>query len=632
MQLEKLNTILNTASICYIVINPQGKIEHISLECIKLLGFSADNLKGGNISYILSEPERKTQEVINSLTTEGEKRMLSLKKHDGTTVKCAITSTKLEKSNDNLNKTYLIIEKTLNEESHAQEYEKDLLQILMDNIPDKIYFKDRESRFVRINIAQAELLGVNSPGEALGKNDFDYFSKEHAKLALEDETYILKTGKPIVNKEEKLVFEDRPTKWVSTTKVGVKNLNGEIDQIIGISRDITANKIAEQQVVKALEKATESDRLKSAFLANMSHEIRTPLNAIIGFAGLLNETNITEKKKNKFVDIIITSGNILLSLINDIIDIAKIEAGQLTIIEKPLDLNMFMKEIYTFFNEQYKRLDDNLELILKIPENNQNLIIYTDSNRLRQILSNLISNAYKFTDKGYIEFGYQYEEAECLLHFYVKDTGIGIPKKKINLIFERFGQVITDHTSKNKGTGLGLAISKGLIQLLGGKIEVNSELNKGSEFKFFIPAHFSDSKKIKRKQDKTDINSINWSGKHLLVVEDDYNSYNFLKEVLMPTQIEISHVDTGEKAIELCKNVGKFDLILMDLKLPGIDGYKTAKSIKEFDNKTPIIAQTAYALNEEEDKTLRFGFSAYISKPIILKDLLSMLSDLISKT
>ncbi|MBN2520077.1 MAG: response regulator, partial [Bacteroidales bacterium] len=461
---------------------------------------------------------------------------------------------------------------------------------------------------------------------------FDYFTTEHAQDAYNDEQEIVRTGIPLINKEEYLILKDRSPKWVSTTKVGVRNAKGEVDQLIGITRDITSVKYAEQQLKDALEKAKEADRLKSVFLANMSHEIRTPLNGILGFAELLKENDISDDKRKKYIDIILNSGKVLLNLINDIIDLAKIEAGQLNITEKPFNLNSFLKEIYTLFNEQKNYLEKTeIELKLKIPEQNNDLLIVSDDSRLRQVFTNLISNTFKFTKEGYIEFGYSIEKEYDIIKFYVKDTGIGIPKDKLNLIFKRFGQIRSKRTDDEKGTGLGLAISKGIINLLGGDIWVETKYNVGSTFYFTIPAKYHLDNTINDINKTININDINWKNKKALIVEDDPYSMELLKESLKITKIEIDAVKNGEKAIQLIQEGKWYDVILMDLKLKGIDGYEATKAIKDINKKIPIIAQTAYAMDGEEKKTLKSGFDGYLSKPIQINEMINVLNSVFIK-
>lgn len=621
---EILSMILNDGHISYMVIDENGNIIRINNKCLEILGYTKKFIEDQHISSISNLDSKKLSSIISSIfKNRNTGKIIPFICDDNTIIKGNLTCISYQENNNAI----LLIDFIKDEEFEKElQHERYLLQVLMDNIPDTIYFKDKNSRFIRINKAQAELLGVDNPHDALGNTDFDYFTKTHAKKAYNDEQHILKTGESIVNKEEKLILKNKPTRWVSTTKVSIPNSEGKITQMVGISRNITARKHAEQKLKKALEKAKEADKLKSAFLANMSHEIRTPLNSILGFADLLLHPNLPEGKRTEFINIITSSGNMLLNLVNDIIDIAKIEAGQLNIIEKPLDINPFLQEIYLIYTEQMKgKASAKIRFALELPGDLHNPVISTDSTRLRQIITNLVNNAFKFTREGYIHVGYNYNKKTNNLDFYVEDTGIGIPGDKIGLIFKRFGRIISEKDMIDKGTGLGLAICKGLVELLGGKIGVETELNKGSIFRFSIPAKFVNVQQVSDNKKDIDLRLIDWSKKSVLIVEDDLYSFNYLKEALAPTNINIEFSESGEKAVDLIHSDKHFDIILMDLKLKGIDGYQTAELIGEINDKIPIIAQTAYALDNEENKTIEKGFDGYISKPIQLNSLLKLL-------
>jgi len=260
----------------------------------------------------------------------------------------------------------------------------------------------------------------------------------------------------------------------------------DIKGIMGNYHDISDRKNAEQELIAAKEKAEESDRLKSAFLANMSHEIRTPMNSILGFSSLLDKDNLSDKNRKHFVNIIQASGKNLVQIVNDVIDIAMIESGQLNISKEEVSLNQLFYELYEIFGEKIKTDNLNVQLIVKVPPEDYKL--FTDELRVKQIVTNFLSNALKFTEKGEVIFGFK-RVRNNKIRFYVKDTGIGIPKDKLQMIFERFRQADDSTTRKYGGTGLGLTISKNLVELLNGKIGVKSELNKGSEFYFILPGY-----------------------------------------------------------------------------------------------------------------------------------------------
>jgi len=377
----------------------------------------------------------------------------------------------------------------------------------------------------------------------------------------------------------------------------------------------------EYELLQAKTKAEESDKLKTAFLANMSHEIRTPMNGILGFAEMLNDEFLSEGNRKKYVEIINNNGKMLMSLIDDIIDFAKIEAGQIKILNQEFSLNSLLTQIHaSFLSESLKKDKTSVKLRIRKAFANEECYIQSDPNRLRQILTNLVGNAFKFTKEGYIEFGYIAPE-EGMMDFYVKDTGIGIPEDKIGLIFERFVQADYSRSRKYSGSGLGLAISKGFVELLGGKMWVESKLNEGSTFHFSIP--YTPSKKktqsdIDEKKPKAD---YNWQNKVFLIAEDDTFSYKLLEGFLKKTNAEILHAEDGKQAVEICRENSKIDLILMDVQMPDMNGIEATKLIKEFRKDLPVIAQTANAIAEEKQKCYEAGCNDFVTKPINISEL-----------
>lgn len=360
-------------------------------------------------------------------------------------------------------------------------------------------------------------------------------------------------------------------------------------------------------------RAEESDKLKTTFLENMSHEIRTPMNGIVGFAELLKDDDLQAEQKTEYISYINNSCNVLTKIIDDIIDISKIEAGQLQIVKKTFSLTSLLNELHKqFSDEKHKYKKSNIEIIFK-PSNNNNIIVDTDQLRLSQIFFNLLSNALKFTNKGFIEFGYQVSENNAIT-FYVKDTGIGIPEEKQKIIFQRFRQVDESQHRNYSGAGLGLAICKNLVELLGGKIWFESIVKEGTTFFFEIPDIIKDLKgPVHFQAPKIDI--PNWNNKKILVVEDDNINFILMKEILSKTNAEIIRAVNGKNAIEISASE-KLDLILMDILLPDISGFDAFIEIRKTNPEIPVVAQTAQAMVEEKRKIEKAGFSAYISKPI----------------
>jgi PAS domain S-box-containing protein len=380
-------------------------------------------------------------------------------------------------------------------------------------------------------------------------------------------------------------------------------------------------KKVEKQFLEAKKKAEETDRLKSAFLANMSHEIRTPMNGIIGFSQLLQARSQPPEKEQLFLSQIIENSRQLLTLLNDIIDISKIEAGQLTIEKQEINLNFLIDETANLFD---KEKGNKIKLISHKGLKTKESYIITDPDRLKQVINNLLSNAIKFTKQGTVEFGYELEKNRKL-KFFVKDTGIGISKEQQQIIFDRFKQAEDGTTRKFSGTGLGLAISKELIEMMGGKIGVKSELKKGAEFTFTLP-YEKGTYAVTEDSERNETPDYKWPGKKILIVEDNDTNYLFLQTCLEETNCQIERESDGKTAIQKGLNDKSIDLILMDIQLPSIDGLTATKEIKLFRKDLPIIAQTAYAMHGDKQKALDAGCSDYIAKPIDPKMLLEIIA------
>ncbi len=358
-------------------------------------------------------------------------------------------------------------------------------------------------------------------------------------------------------------------------------------------------------------KAEESDRLKSAFLANMSHEIRTPMNGILGFTDLLSTPGLTDDQIHRYVKILKQSGKRLINTINDLVDISKIEAGQMTLNYSYIDLNNVLTELYDFFKPEAEQKKLNLILEKSIPE--RGFFIETDKGKLEAIITNLIKNSIKFTEHGKIIIGYSTDVNK--IELFVKDTGIGIPTNKQKVIFDRFTQVELDYTKEYEGSGLGLAITKAYVDLLGGKISLQSIVNCGTSFFVSLPC-ISCTAQAENKQDKTDFQHENiLKTLNLCIVEDDFVSAEFLINLFKGDCNKIVHARNGDEAIKICKNNPDINFILMDIKMPVMDGYEATKEIRKFNNKIPIIAQTAYSFEEEKIKCLEAGCNDYITKP-----------------
>jgi len=367
------------------------------------------------------------------------------------------------------------------------------------------------------------------------------------------------------------------------------------------------------ELIRSKEKAVESDKLKSAFLANMSHEIRTPMNGLIGFAEMLLRPNTSEEKRRQYADIVRDSCKQLLSIINDIIDISKIEAGQLQLYQSEVAVDQLMKDVFSFFKLSMEK--KKLKFSYSVDLQNTNDCFMLDEIKLKQVLNNLIINALKFTEVGFVKFSCQ--EEKKVLRFCVSDSGMGISEEDQAIIFKRFRQ--SDRTQNYGGTGLGLAISKAFIEFMGGKIWFESKIDEGTNFFIEIPKILVNNEiniiipeKIKKSQfDKIVI----------LVAEDEDINYLYLEEVFANTGAKLIRAINGKNAVEIVKDNSNIDIILMDLKMPILNGYEATKQIKSFNPQLPILALTAYALTGDKLKAMAAGCDDYLTKPFNEEDL-----------
>ena len=451
------------------------------------------------------------------------------------------------------------------------------------------------------------------------RQDIDRIKASYKKLIEGEVSKIKEEFRIVSNKGASSRYE-----WVEVqATVDEYDEKGRAKTLVGSSLVITQRKAMEEDLIKAKEKAEESNKLKSAFLANMSHEIRTPLNAIIGFSGILASTN-TEKNKEQeeYVQIIENNNNLLLQLINDILDLSKIEAGVLEFKYTKVDIN----ELFLNAEEMAKmrNVNENVQILYK--SNMPECYINTDKNRLTQVITNIINNAMKFTKQGSIEFGY-YLQDPSTLYFYIKDTGCGIPESKMNSVFERFVKL----NAFVQGTGLGLSICQTIIEGLGGKIGVNSKENEGSTFWFTLP-YVPVNREVKENDSAKPDNLRLIDGREkplILIAEDNESNYKLFESVLKKNYTLI-HAWDGEEAVQLFKKYNPH-LVLMDISMPKMNGYEATQKIREISSDTPVMAVTAFAYAEDEERILNSGFDAYTSKPIQPSQLQKQILTLLKK-
>ena len=394
----------------------------------------------------------------------------------------------------------------------------------------------------------------------------------------------------------------------------------------GIIRDITQRKLVEIELIKAKEKAVESDQLKSAFLLNMSHEIRTPMNAILGFSEMLNDPDLSSEDKESFIATIHQSTNQLLHIITDIVDISKIETNQEKIQSEVFNLQKFLNDMITSYEPQARKKNLKLQLQNLLPVHL--VIIISDSNKLRQIFNNIIENALKFTEKGTIEI--KAAASSNKLIFSISDTGIGIDSSLHQIIFDRFRQGECSLTRRYGGLGLGLSLTKSYTEMLGGNIQVESIPGIGSTFIVEIPL----ITEIEQPAEMADVKKVTpntWKDKTILVAEDETANTLFIKTILGNTGIQIISVENGLEAVEICKTNHDISLVLMDIKMPEMDGLTATRIIKSFRKDLPIIATTAFALSSDREKCLEVGCDNYLSKPIKKDNLISTMNEYLAK-
>lgn len=495
----------------------------------------------------------------------------------------------------------------------AQENE-DFIASVIENIPDMIFVKDAvTNNYVLVNKAVEEHMGWTR-AELIGKNESDFFPPALAKVLLEQCQRALDTNS-ILQFEETL-----PTKLglrlFNTKKIPVLDHNGQPKYLLGVSEDITEKKAVERELIEAKEKAEESNRLKVAFLQNISHEIRTPMNAICGFTSLMTEPDLSLKQKTDYSCIVRNNCDQLLTIITDVLTISSVETKQLEVNRQEVDLTMLMEELTHIFKPTATSLSLDFINSTDLPKDRS--VVLTDKTKLTQILTNLLTNALKFTKVGNIEINCHLENQQLV--FFVKDTGIGFNPEIKDTIFERFRQANDEINKLYGGTGLGLAISKAFVELLGGNISVESDLGKGSVFQFTLPYEPAVVTKTETKE------PIVWNtGFTILVAEDEDVNYLFLETLLQPMNWKLIRARNGQEAVDLARTDESIHLILMDIRMPILDGYQAAMAIKEFRPDLPILAQTAYA-NDYEIEKYRTVFDDYMTKPLRIQVLKQKIS------
>lgn len=488
---------------------------------------------------------------------------------------------------------------------------------LLEVVEHAVIVTETDGRVIYWNPFAEKLYGYTAK-EAIGKTTIELISDEKTKEYGEQTMQRLKEGENRAN-EFLARCKNGEYKTIHVSANPIYDEKGNVTHLIGISYDITQKKQAEenlkkmnQELLEAKEKAEESDRLKTEFLQNLSHEIRTPMNGILGFSSFLSEPNLEEEKRKYYSTMVRNCGQQLLKIIDDILDISRLQTKQITHTQIEFSLNDLLEELFLDFNPKAK--ENKISLFLKKGLSDRESMILSDKISLTKILQNLVENAIRFTSEGFVEFGYT--QKDNLLELYVKDSGIGISSERHESIFTRFSQGQTDISNKTGGLGLGLSIVKEFVDILNGNIKLVSDKEKGATFFItipFIPANRTYGK-------NTDVtileNKLEYS---ILVAEDEEINFfiieTFLQKIIK-CKFELLHVTDGRQAVEICQNNPNISLVFMDIKMPIMDGYSATLKIKEIHPNLPVVAQTAYSREEDKKRALSSGCDDFLSKPL----------------
>jgi len=496
-----------------------------------------------------------------------------------------------------------------------------LLQTVADNIPDSIFAKDGDGRYLFVNRQFLNIHHMRSHEEVLGKTPFELFPDQPAAMWHADDLAVLQ-GQPPTDRMRSTVDAQGVQKWILTTKVPLVDKAGAIVGVVGLHRDITKQKTTEETLKQAKEAAEAASRAKSEFLANMSHEIRTPMNGIIGMTELALQTSLTEEQR-EFLTMVKTSADSLLRVINDVLDFSKIEAGKLELDATPFDLRESLEEtLRTFSISAGKK---GVELIIDLHAGVP-IVVLGDPVRLRQVIVNLLGNAVKFTDQGEVVLQVEstlLPEGAAKLHFAIRDTGIGVPKDKQEMIFAAFSQADTSSKRKYGGTGLGLAISSRLVSMMGGKIWLESEPGQGSTFHFTVQIEVPST--AFKKQEFSSGNQL--TGIAVLVVDDNPTNRRILERTVEQWEMKPTLAVSGWAALAELKRRKESGepqpLVLLDAHMPELDGFSTAAMIKEDKEIAPltIMMLTSGGQRGDAERCRESGISAYLSKPVRQEEL-----------
>ncbi len=611
-KIQTFSSILEQSPVSIVITDVLGNIEYVNPKFEQTTGYSLQEAMGKNPRILKSDNKTREeyQEMWNSMTSgkEWHGEFLNVKKNGELYYESASISA-VRDGNGNIIR-YIAVKEDITERKKHEEQIK-TLSTVVDQIPLMIVITDKGGKIEYVNEEFSRFTQYTSR-EVIGRIPMIFNQKHHTAWSYSKMWETLQEGKMWLS-EFKNKKKDGTIFWENVTAFPLTSEDSLIMNYIIINDDITDKKQLLDDLVKSKEKAEESDRLKSAFLANMSHEIRTPMNGILGFTELLKEPNLSGAEQQFYIKIITDSGHRMLNLMNNLIDISRIESHEVKIIRSSFDIRKKFDHLLDFFNQEAKM--KGLRLICKCELLPNESLIETDVQKLDSVLENLLKNALKFTKNGTIEFGC--EKQENLYKFFVKDSGAGIDPAHQSIIFDRFRQASESLSRPYEGAGLGLSISKAYVEILGGKIWVDSEPGKGAIFYFTLPVQV-DREAEALSQVVVPLPEIQVlpAKFKMMLVEDDDISMNYLEIISEKFCQEIYKASSGTEAVELFRKNQDIKMILMDIKLPLMDGLEATRQIREFNKEVVILAQTAYSMVGDREKAMAAGCNDYITKPI----------------